>query len=186
MAKKVKVRELPLKIREIKELKRGEESDLEEDVAFVPEDSVVESGGESGTVRVLGSGPMAVQPVEQVDSVGTTSVKREEEISGTQLYDAARGASEEEGERTYINPEGQRVREGGERSRPVRGNVMALGVGGEVGKGFVGDVSEGGVVGADVGRFQDKRARVQRGPDERRYEATKGEDMKVKRRKEMY
>ena len=44
MGKKIKVKELPAKIKLIKELNR-DESDLERDVSGVPDDAVVEAGG---------------------------------------------------------------------------------------------------------------------------------------------
>lgn len=181
MAKKIKVRELPAKIKVIKEL-RKEDSDLEEDVSIVPDDAVVEAGGGERVATILRSG----QTIGPIADVSAGEARKEEiNLSGNQLYDAARGNTGEE-RRGYAAATGQDAWQGGTAGRR---NTRVLGAenSGVVEQGFTGQgIDEGGLRRVDVRRFQDMRT-GREDPETKKYESVeKGGDMRVKRRKEMY
>jgi hypothetical protein len=183
MTKKIKVRELPSKIKEVREIRR-EESDLEEDVSHVPDDAVVESGsGSFGGVKILGAQSAAGRNPINFDA---PEREKKPEATGTQLYDSARGRTDEE-EREYISAYGSDTsRPTGELNRPVRGNIRPLG-GSAFEQSFSGNIEGTNEPNLNIEHFQDKRSKIHRGPDDRRYESSPGgKDMQVKRRKEMY
>ena len=157
---------------------------MEEDVSQVPDDAVVESGSSAfGGVKILGA-----QSAAGRNPINFEAPEREKkpEATGTQLYDSARGKSEDEEEREYISAYGGTARSIGELSRPVRGNILPLG-GGTFEQNFSGNIGGTNDLNPDAEHFQDKRSKIHRGPDERRYESSSGgKDMQVKRRKEMY
>ena len=178
MVKKIKVKELPLKIKEIKEL-REEESNLEEDVSAVPDDAVVEAGDGKRVATILSSG-QTIEPIADVDTAGIR--KEENNFGGNQLYDAARGNTEEG--RAYISTSGERVQQGG----MARRNTRVVGAGGGVmEQGFTGQgIGEGGLRRVDTRRFQDMRT-GREDSETKKYESNaEGGNMKVKRRREMY
>ncbi|MBS3088492.1 hypothetical protein J4402_01800 [Candidatus Pacearchaeota archaeon] len=179
MGKKIKVRELPAKIKLIKEI-RTEESDLEEDVSGVPDDAVVEAGGGERVATILRSG----QTIAPIADVPVGEVRKEKtNLGGNQLYDAARGNTAEE-RRTYASGYGGEGQRGGVARRQTR----VLGAeGGTMEQGFAGQgIDEGGLRRVDVRRLQDMRT-GREDPETKKYESIeKGGEMRVKRRKEMY
>ncbi len=140
MGKKIKVKELPAKIKVIKEL-RKDESDLEEDVSGVPDDAVVEAGGGERVATILRSG-QTIMPIQDV-SAGTGGARKEEtNLTGNQLYDTARGNTTEE-RRTYASGYGGEEQRGGAARR--RTQVLGAETGGTIEQGFVNQgIDEGG------------------------------------------
>jgi len=185
MGKRVKkVREIPSKIKEVRELERDESSE-EESVSDLGGGFFEEDIGERPAIT-LSSGQGVERDVDNVEfRENIDRGGRREEESGNRLYDSARQSSEDSGDekKVYLNTASEQAVKRDFETRPAVRSVADLGVR----QRLLNVEDEPGLRRVNINRVQERRMDVNNFEEKKYYKsAVEDGGMKAKRRREMY